>query len=269
MVDSQSGNYEINLYDLWKVIVKRKMIIIAIFVISLFGAAIYCFTAPKIYRLETYVKLYMPKDILIVKELLTAKDISLMIGKIDREKRAIIFSKNPDEVTKAEIDEIRGETDKFKIAIESRNRENLPESLQEIITYIENIREIKSSYEKIISEIDERTKNVKEAEKKSDYHIKEIEKRLNSSKLLPVGFNPIDINYRNVDLKMEIYRLEQERQKYKLIQPLEDPFISKDPVKPKKAVIMTIAGICSLMFGLFIVFIAKYFEGIRKKVQYY
>ena len=273
VVDPKLGNFgtiqddEINLYNLWRVIAKRKAIIIAIFLISLLGATIYSFTAPPIYRLETYAKLYMPKDILTVKEFPTAKDVASMIGKVDREKKAIIFSKTTDEITDAKIDEIRGTTDKFKITIESHNRETLPAALQELIGYVENTREIKNDYEKIIAEIDEKIKNVNEAVKKNDYQIKEIEKRLVSSKLLPVGFNPFEINNKIVDLKMEKYRLEQERQYYKPIQLLEDPFISKDPVKPLKSLIITIAAICSLMFGIFIVLIAEYYEGVRKKTQ--
>jgi LPS O-antigen subunit length determinant protein (WzzB/FepE family) len=274
VVDSKAGNFEIdkddeiNLYDLWKVVVKRKMIIIAIVLISLLGAAMYCFIAPQIYRVETYVKLYMPKDISTVKELPTGKDISSIIGKIDDEKKAAIFPKTADEITDAKIGEIKGVADKFKITIESRNHENLTTALQEMIMYIENIREIKSNYEKIIMEIDERIKNVKEAEKKSYFQIKELEKRLNSTKVLPVGFDPYEISQKSIELKMEKYRFEQERHNYKLIQLLEDPFISKEPIKPKKAMIIIIAGICSLMFGVFIVFIAEYFERMRRQTQY-
>ncbi|MCX5844285.1 MAG: Wzz/FepE/Etk N-terminal domain-containing protein [Deltaproteobacteria bacterium] len=272
-VTSQSGNYqitqddEINLYDLWKVIVKRKKIIITIFLISLLCATVYSFTASPIFRLEAYLKIYMPLGITTVRELPTGKDVLLMIGKIDREKRAIIFSKNANEITKAEISEIRGATDKFKVTIESRNRENLPADMQEMITYIEKTREIKSSYEKIISEIDARIKNVKEADKKNDFHIREIEKRLNSTKLLPVGFNPVEINQRSIDVKMEKYRCEHERKNYKLIQSLDDPFISKYPVKPAKAMIMTIAGIGGLLFAILVAFVGEYVEGMNKKKQ--
>lgn len=270
-VDPRARNFEtiredeVNLYDLWKVILKRKMIIIAIFLISLLGAAIYCFAASPIYRLETHMKLYMPKDIVTVKELPTAKDISSIIGKIDDEKMAIIFSKNADEITQVNIDEIKGTTDKFRIIIESHNPESLGSHLQEMLSYIENIREIKSNHEKIISEIHERMQKVQEADSKNDFHIREIEKRLHSSKLLPVGFNPVEINNKAVELKMEKYRLEKEFQNYKTIQPLEDPFISRDPVKPKKAIIMTIAGACSLMFGILVAFFVEYLAEMRKK----
>jgi LPS O-antigen subunit length determinant protein (WzzB/FepE family) len=274
VVDPKLGNFgtiqadEINLYNLWKVIAKRKMIIIAIFLLSLLGATIYCFTAPPIYRLETYAKLYMPKDILTVKEFPTAKDVASIIGKVDLERKAIIFSNTSNEITDAKIDEIKGATDKFRITIESHNRENLPAALQELIGYVENTREIKNDHEKIISEIDEKIKNVKEAVKKNDYQIKEIEKRLFSSKLLPVGFNPVEINNNIVALKMEKYRLEQERQNYKPIQLLEDPFVSKYPVKPKKALIIIFAAICGLTLGIFIVLISEYYEGMRKKKQH-
>ena len=68
VADPKVGNFEtiqddeINLYNIWKVLAKRKEVIIAIFVISLLGATIYCFTASPIYRLETSAKLYMPKE---------------------------------------------------------------------------------------------------------------------------------------------------------------------------------------------------------------
>jgi capsular polysaccharide biosynthesis protein len=272
--DSRAGhcdaieNDEITLSDIWQVLAKRKKVIIALFLISLLSAAIYCFTAAPIYRLDTHAKIYMPRDIISIKELPMAKDIASIIGKIDREKKAIIFSKTADEITEARIEEVRGATDKFKITIESRDRESLPASLQELIEYADNIREIRNDYEKIISEMDEKIRNVTEAVKKSDFQIREIEKRLNSSKLLPVGFNPIEINNKAVEQKMEKHRLEQERQNYKVIQLLQDPFISKNPVKPQKAIIMAIAGILSLMLGIFIVFIVEYLEGTKKKKQH-
>ena len=261
-------NDEIRLFDIWQILANRKKVIIAIFLISLLGAAIYCFMAAPIYRLETHAKIYMPKDIITIKELPTAKDIASMIGKIDREKKAIIFPKTSDEIAKARIEEIKGTTDKFKITIESHNRENLPASLQEFNGYLDDIREIKLDHQKITSEMDEKIKNVMEAIKKNDFQIKEIEKRLNSSKLLPVGFNPVEINAIGINLKMERYRLEQERQNYKVIQLLQDPFISKDPVNPKKALIIAVAGLCSLMIGILIAFIAEYVERANERKQH-
>ena len=48
---------EINLYDYWKVIVKRKRLIIGLFVIAILASAIISFLMPKIYRGEVILKL--------------------------------------------------------------------------------------------------------------------------------------------------------------------------------------------------------------------
>jgi hypothetical protein len=272
MVDTQAEiqrtrQDEISLSDLWAVVVKRKMILIVLFLISLMGAMLYVFTSPGIYRLETHMKLYLPKDVTTVKELPTAKDLSMIIGTITPEKKATIFSKGADEITDVKIDELKGATDKFKITIESRNPEMLPEALEELTKYIENMNIIKNNYEKITHELDEKIKDVKETYAKNVSIKKEIEKRLHSSQFLSLGFNPIDVNQRVLEMKIGLDRLEQDRHNYKLIQPLDDPFISKSPVKPKKAMILTIACFGSLMIGLFIVFVMEYFERTGMKAK--
>lgn len=270
-VDSKLGDCDvhrddiINFYNLWNFLAKRKMIIIAIFLISVLGTAIFCSTLPPIYRLEAYAKLYMPKDIITVKELPAAREVASIIGHVDREKKVRIFSKSRDEITEAKIVEIKGASDKFKITIESRNLESLPAALQEFVEYIGNIREIKNNYAKIMSEIDAKIENVNEALIKTDLHIKELEKRLSSAKLLSAGYNPVEINNKIIDLKMEKYRLEQERQDYKPIQLLEEPFISNNPVKPRTVMIVAIAAIVSLLFGILLAFFAEYYDRARSR----
>ncbi|MBA3070988.1 MAG: hypothetical protein FP829_02270, partial [Nitrospirae bacterium] len=48
---------EINLYDYWKVIVKRKRLIIGLFVIAILASAVISLLMPKIYRGEVVLKL--------------------------------------------------------------------------------------------------------------------------------------------------------------------------------------------------------------------
>lgn len=251
---------EIDLYALWNVLVKRKMVIIQVISIFLLGAVTYSFMAPKIYRVEVHAKLHTTqvaaKDWLLI----TAKDLSSIIGKVDREKKAIIFSKNPSDIQKAEIINIRGTTDKFKIRIDAINREYILSYIDQLIKYIENIPEIKRTYDAYTTELDEKIKVAKEADKRNDIQIKEIEKRLINTRMLSIGFDPIEIRNKSMALKMEIYRLERERQQYKIIRLMDAPFVSQYPVKPKKALIITLAGIIGLMCGIFIIFIMEYFE---------
>jgi uncharacterized protein involved in exopolysaccharide biosynthesis len=256
---------EIRLSDLWAVLAKRKMTIIALFLLSLLGAALLAYSSPKIYRLEAHMKMYLPKEVTTVKELPTAKDLAAIVGTIDPEKRTIIFSGGAEEITDLHLVEMKGATDKFKIVIEGRNRDMLPEALGHVVTYVEHLNVIRNSQEKITRELDQRIRDLKEAYAKSVSINKEIERRLRSSNLSSLGFNPIEINRQVLDMKNEMYRLEQERLHYRLIQPLDDPFVSKSPVKPNKAMMITVAGLCGLLFGVFLVFFMEYVEGAKSK----
>jgi len=256
---------EIRLSDLWAVIAKRKMTVIALFLLSLLGAALLAYSSPKIYRLEAHMKLYLPKQVTTVKELPTAKDLATIVGTIGPEKRTIIFSGRAEEITDLNLVEMKGATDKFKIVIEGRNRDMLPEALGHVVTYVEHLNVIRNSQEKITRELDQRIQDLKEAYAKSVSINKEIERRLRSSNLSSLGFNPIEINRQVLDMKNEMYRLEQERLHYRLIQPLDDPFVSKSPVKPNKAMMITVAGLCGLLFGVFLVFFMEYVEGAKSK----
>lgn len=256
---------EIRLSDLWAVIAKRKMTVIALFLLSLLGAALLAYSSPKIYRLEAHMKLYLPKEVTTVKELPTAKDLAAIVGTIGPEKRTIIFSGRADEITDLNLVEMKGATDKFKIVIEGRNRDMLPEALGHVVTYVEHLNVIRYSQEKITRELDQRIRDLKEAHAKSVSINKEIERRLRSSNLSSLGFNPIEVNRQVLDMRNELYRLEQERLHYRLIQPLDDPFVSNSPVKPNKTMMITVAGLCGLLFGVFLVFFMEYVEGARSK----
>lgn len=258
---------EISLYGLWSVIVKRKMILIAFLCLSLLGAALFAFTSPKIYRLEAHMKLYLPKDAATVKELPTAKDLATIIGTIDAEKKAMIFSKTAEEITDFKIVEMKGATDKFKIVIEARSHEILPEALDEAVKHIESMNMIKSNEEKITRELDQKIKELRDTYTKSAQINKAIEKSLHTSNVSSFGFSPIDAHQRVLEMKIGLHRLEQERHKYKLLQPLDDPFVSKSPVKPRKALILTLACLGSLMIGLLVVFVMEYFERAGIKTQ--
>jgi len=79
---------EINLYDYWKVVVKRKKLIIGLFLISLLVAAIINLLAPKVYRGEAIFEI-AAKEIITgkekEKEIITAKEIVSIMGNLDGE----------------------------------------------------------------------------------------------------------------------------------------------------------------------------------------
>jgi capsular polysaccharide biosynthesis protein len=220
IVTSQYGNYgttrddEINLYDVWEVIVKRKNIIVALFLISLLGAAIYCFVTPKIYRLETYIKIHTPPGITTVYTIPMAKELSTRLSKIMKELKinnelnTVIFNHNPSDVTDVKIEEVIGTagamlSDSLKVTIEAKNREALEAAPRLLVNYIENINEHKVITSKIMSELNEKIALVNRAANESEFQLMAIEKRLASAKVLPVGYDPVTIRQNCINLKME------------------------------------------------------------------
>lgn len=246
----------INLYSLWKVVVRRQKIIIAIILGSIIGASIYCATAPKIYRLETYMKINIPTE---------AKELAMLLTKSSSDFNQVIFQKNVDDITNIRIREMIGTKNTLKVMIESKNREVLETALQQLISYIENNPANKALANMTIEKLNEKLKLVKQADNESDLQIKEIKKALKSSIYILIGINLVDINKKSLDLKLEKYHLEQEIKNYKVVHILEEPFVSKFPVKPNKQQIISLSAILGLILGIFIVFVMEYFEKTRRK----
>ena len=62
-------NDEINLYDFWKVIVKRKMLIIWLFIVVVGLTAIGSFLMPDIYRGQACLLVIVHSDVIKAKEI--------------------------------------------------------------------------------------------------------------------------------------------------------------------------------------------------------
>jgi len=93
-------NDEINLYDLWKVIAKRKKLIIGLFIVIVGLTAIGSFLMPDIYRGKAVL-------FVIPSEEITAKEITDLIGKVDREKRLSIMPKSYPNVKDLKLNNIK------------------------------------------------------------------------------------------------------------------------------------------------------------------
>ena len=110
---------EINLYEMWKNIIKRKNLIFWIFIISIISGGIISFAMPKIYHGEVAVRIQpQPKESGSTKELISTKELYGIIGGFDREKIETIFPQYSNSINDVSITQIPGSTDKFKIMIE-------------------------------------------------------------------------------------------------------------------------------------------------------
>ncbi|BCB96345.1 hypothetical protein JZK55_12670 [Dissulfurispira thermophila] len=95
---------EINLYDYWKVIVKRKSLIIGLFLVVTVASSIISLLMPKIYRGEVVLKL----------PAITSKELLSVIGKIDAEKVKNILPTTHHLIADVKLNALKDSADKLQ-----------------------------------------------------------------------------------------------------------------------------------------------------------
>jgi len=256
---------EINLYDYWKVIVKRKSLIIGLFLVAVLASAIISFLTSKIYRGEVILKL--PAKELTSKELtskeLTSKELLSIIGKIDAEKVKNFLPKTHRLITSIKLDALKDSTDKLRLVIEAKNTDDISSAMTEFVGYLNNFplinRSVEEERQRLLIQSEELSKVIKDSEEFAEIR----KKLLREGKLILLGFNPVEISKRMSDLKIEKLGVEQSLQRPKSVEIIEKPYILKNPVKPSIKKNIALAGTISLFIGIFLAFFMEYIEKMR------
>ena len=253
-------NDEINLYDLWKVIAKRKKLIIGLFIVIVGLTAIGSFLMPDIYRGKAVL-------FVIPSEEITAKEITDLIGKVDREKRLSIMPKSYPNVKDLKLNNIKDSNNKIIVTIDAKKIDDIPRALSEVVDYLNNMDIIKSkisrSKEIALKQIEELADLIKT----SPDLLSTSDKLFKAGKLSTMGFNPIDINKKVIEAKIELLGIEQllSRLNKGGIEIAVQLYISNKRVSPKILLNVVAAGILSLLLGVFLAIFIEYIGNIKNK----
>jgi len=247
---------EINLYDCWKVIVKRKSLIIGLFLFTTIASAIISLSIPKIYRGEVVLKL----------PAITTRELLGVIGKFDDvEKIKNILPKTHHLITGVKLNTLKESTDKLQLIIETKNRDDISSAMTEFVAYLNNFslinRAIEEERQRLIKQTEELSIVIKEA----DELARTFKKLLNEGKLIPFGFNPVEVKKKSSDMGVERFVIEQALKRPMGVEMLESPYILKNPVKPSIKKNIALAGITSLFAGIFLAFLWEYIEKIKSR----
>ncbi len=190
---------EINLYDYWKVIVKRKSLIIGLFLAAVLASTVISLLMPQIYRGEVVLKL----------PALTAKELLGVIGKIDAEKIKKFLPTTQHLITDIKLTVLRDSTDKLKLIIETKNTDAIPSAMTEFVGYLNNLsiinRPVEEERQRLLMQSEEINKVIEDSIELT----RTYKKLLESGRLIPVGFNPIELEKRVSDLKIERLAIDQ------------------------------------------------------------
>jgi hypothetical protein len=275
---------EINLYDYWKVFVKRKKILIGIFLVPLVIASAISLSLPRYYRGESEISVpVLPAP--DIPSVITAPNIVRLIGNIDDSQIVKIFTNNPGAIKSALISLPKKSIDKVNIIVDAKTADILPQAFKDIHSYISMLPGIKEEIaqiqaetdlktERIMGETDFKIKNCIEAKKVNLILLNDMLDMIKKRKLPFIYTNPADLVKKDGDLSLEIINLQQAKtdmMKKKelnvivnagILGPLS---ITKQPSDSRIKQIIMITGLLSLFAGIFVVFFLEYID--RMKVR--
>ncbi|MBI1811172.1 MAG: hypothetical protein HY035_10480 [Nitrospirae bacterium] len=258
---------EINLYDYWKVIVKRKSLIIGLFLVAVLASAVISLSMPKIYRGELVLKLP------VLTPVLTAKELLVVIGKIDAE---IILPTTHYLVSDVKLDTLKDSTDKLRLTIEAKNTNDISVAMTGFVAYLNNLSLIKEPVErekekvaKRLKDIPRLIKNQSDLIKEYDSFAKMYDRKLEKGELSIINLVPADFKQRAMDLdntrRSLVEEAKEDMENITGVSLVGNPYIFKTPVSPNIKKNIILAAVASLAAGILLAFLVEYIEKARNK----
>jgi hypothetical protein len=267
MVDSGRSNFEarqddeINLYDYWKVLVKRKKILIGIFLVPLVVVTIISLSLPRYYRGEsemTIPALPAPN----IASVITAPNIVKLIGNIDDTQKVKIFTNNPGAIKNVSVSLPKKSTDKVNIIIDAKTADIIPQAFKDIHSYISMLPGIKEEIASKKEETDLKINKLIEARKANLLFLNQITDMMKKRQISFINVNPSDLIKKDADLSLEIMNLQSVNMTAGTLAP---PSITKQPTNSRIKQIIMITGFLSLFAGIFIVFFLEYINRMKAR----
>ena len=263
---------EMNIYDYWKVLVKRKKIFIGIFLIPLVIATIASFSVPRYYVGEAEIS-YPVSPVPNISSVITAQNIVRFVGNIDDIPKGKIFTNNPGTIKRVLLSLSKNSTDKVSIVIDAKAADAIPQAFEDISRYIRNLPEIKEEIARIKEEENSKLKNLIEAKKANLAFLKYLTDVIKKEPEAFVSANPSDYIMKDSNLSIDISNLQQILKKSKMAVVKSDVLIANGTLSPlvitvkpsnsqiRKIIIST--GALSLIAAIFVVFLLDYIERIK------
>ena len=281
----------INLYDYWIVLVKRKKIFISIFLIPLLMATIISFSIPRYYRGESE----------IMKPVLAApRIINLINENVDGLQKSKIFTNTPGEIESVLLSYAKKGDDKLNIIIEAKTADIIPKAFKDMYDYIGSTPDVKEEIARRNDGIDFKIKKLIEAKKANLVFLDDITDMMKKRTITSIIVNPADLIKKDGDLSSEITTLQKlqtdimmkkklkvlgikidklikkdadqslevmnlQKAEEKFLEPIVTILITMQPSNSKIKQTILITGLLSFLTGIFIVFFLEYIDRVKAR----
>ena len=273
---------EIDLMDYVKVLLKRKWLILAIFLSAAIVAEVFSFLMPKVYKIDTVLEVGQAAGVPI-------EDPGQVVEKIKGDVYGI-FAREKLGIPEEKYPKIKTENPKdtrlISLAIESAEPQQAKNILEEINNLIlaEQQEKIKVKKGLLENNIEVAKKDIERIKAKIGF-LEEERKNLEAKvealqKILPYQQDPgtqfalfdtkekleqkkqeIENRYLEINsLENQINSLQGQIEDIRPTQVIESPTVSASPIKPRPLLNIVIAAILGLFIGVFLAFFQEWWE---------
>jgi capsular polysaccharide biosynthesis protein len=301
--DEMISDEEIDLYDYWRILVKRKNILIGVFFIPLVIVTIVSFSLPRYYRGQSEITIPV---LLGTKEpngktemtipalpapgldsVITVPNIVRLIGNVDEAKKIIIFANNSSAIKSVVISIPKKTSDKIAVLVDAQKTGVIPQAFNDIVNFINMLPEIKEEIAQIetdtdlksqwlIEQTDAKIEKLVEAKKANLIFLNQITEMMSKRQISIPYYNPSDLIIKDAALSLEAENLRQAKEGMmkktltaKMTAAKLGPLtITKHPSDKqiKQRIIITV--IISLMVGIVLIFFLNYIERMKNARKY-
>ena len=243
---------EINLYEYWKVLVKRKKILISIFLVPLVVVTIVSLSLPRYYIGESEIS----------NPVIPVPNIVNLIENIDNAQKARIFANNADAIKSVLISLPKKSTDTITIIIHAKTADIIPHAFAGIFDYISNMPEIQEEIKRTKEKADLKLNKLIEARKENLLFLDQVKDMIKKKQMSFIFVNPADLITKDADLSLEIMNLQNVKVTVEMLAP---PSITKQPSNSQIKQIIMITGLLCLFAGIFVVFFLEYIDRMKAR----
>ncbi|WP_022852946.1 Wzz/FepE/Etk N-terminal domain-containing protein [Thermodesulfatator atlanticus] len=252
---------EIDLYELWLTLKKRKAVIFITTFIFVIFACVYLFVAKDIYKIKFALQAQEASVYEISQGIET---ISTLIkeGRYD-ELRKVLNIKNPKNIISISSRIPRNNKEIVEVTLESTNNQELLPLQKHIAIYLAKIPTIKNKIElrreiltKEIKNLERQIRNIEELKK-------EILKKSKLSDNEIKGITELELLLK--DLQSSYLEKYSELQNLKPFFLITTNVAPTKPYKPKKKLILAVSIVSGLFLGMFLAFFLEWLENAKKR----
>lgn len=257
-------HYEINFYDLWKIVARRKYLILLFFVIAMLSTIVAGYFRPNVYRGEAILLVWETNA---KYEIITSRDVVDIMGKVDKEKLSKITPNFHGNVEKVKFINLKDSKNKISVTIDSRKIDEMPKVFSDIVSYLNDLDIIKSAAEREKTVLSRQSAELKDLVKSSAELVVSYYKLFKAGKISTVGFNPIDTRKSVINMKMDLMEVDQKlaRLKKGYIKVIGEPYIASRPISPRPLRDAAIAGTLSVLLGILLAVILELIWNANKR----